>query len=726
MSKQFRRIIMLLLAVIITAAAPLTAAAAPALSAVSEESPISEKPPVSQENSMETALVAIKNLVDIDDDIFTDFSYSSSFSNYETMEGQIWSFYWSDLKSAYIFATVMADGSLLQFRKLNMEERSFGFAEISKDAAVSAADEFIKKAKPDSYGYFKAPSDVNININNSEYSFNYYAEVNGYSFTSAQTSVNVNKFTGEITAYSTSNIEPGRYRFDTPAGIISVSEAINAYADKIGLELEYRSYRDYENNTITVYPVYLLDPADKRFISAVSGDVVEYVYDRGDGSGENESGNNAGAAPMAAADMGASGTGQASRAALSSAEISALERVSGFLTNEQALQKLLEATELTDLDVSSFSDRYINLNRDYIDRNRYYYDIMLYRYDDTGLKDDEITAIFGRVNAETGRVTSFNLSYPRAPYSNAESNYSEEQAEAIVNSFLEKMAPNELNESVRQDLSQNYREYAYNFQYIRYKNDVPFSENQIRVTLDQNNGKIINYSLNWYDNVTFPDVSNVMSPRQALGEFIGQVGAGVNYTTVGEGNTALVYEFKSRDMIDPFTGKALDYNGSLWEDSTVTPEYGDISGHWSDSIVTRLLDNGVFLWSGSFEPNKVMTELEFLQYILLLESYYAPVDPISYMAVRGVSIEADADKPLTRQEAARIIIEYMGYGKLAEQSEWFVYPFNDIVDGEYKGYITMCYMLGIVNGSNGRFDAQSIITRAQAASILYNLILAKS
>jgi hypothetical protein len=35
-------------------------------------------------------------------------------------------------------------------------------------------------------------------------------------------------------------------------------------------------------------------------------------------------------------------------------------------------------------------------------------------------------------------------------------------------------------------------------------------------------------------------------------------------------------------------------------------------------------------------------------------------------------------------------------------------------------------MLGIVGGSNGLFNATSDITRAQAASILHNLILAKS
>jgi hypothetical protein len=124
-----------------------------------------------------------------------------------------------------------------------------------------------------------------------------------------------------------------------------------------------------------------------------------------------------------------------------------------------------------------------------------------------------------------------------------------------------------------------------------------------------------------------------------------------------------------------------------------------------------------------------MTELEFLQYLMVIDYYngISRADTQAYFAQRGVKVEASPDKLLTRQEAVRIVVEYLGYGKLAAQSKWFVYPFVDKVDDSYKGYITICHMLGIVKGdAASRFNASSNVTRAHAASILHNLIIAKS
>ena len=729
MKKTFRMIVAMLLAAVLMAAAPLVVMAAP-------DTEVAPVPPVaavpisadiakSQEGSMETALIAVKNLIDIDDDVFTDFSYSSGYSNYETMEDIIWSFSWSDEKNAYIYANVTSDGTVLNFRKFIYDDKFFGFAQVGKTDALAAAGEFIKKAKPETYEFYKAPSDISVNINSNEYSLNYFAEINGFTFSAAQVSLNINKFSGEVTGYSTSNVEPTRFEFENAGNIISEGDAVAAYAEKIGLSLEYRGYYDYENRAYSVYPVYLLDTGAARFISAVTGEVVEFVHDLGVDDMMAYNSGASGSAPMAMAESAAD-AGSGGRDALSSAEISALERMSGFLTSEQALMKLLEAVDLADVDVSTFHDRYINLNRDYMDRDRYFYDIMLYRYNEPLTRDDDIVGVYGRVNAETGRVNSFNISYMGYPYADNEKNLTEEQAEAAVEAFLAKMAPDEFKKSTKESADVSYRGESYYFRYIREENGIPFRNNGIYVAFNHYTGKIVNYSLDWLENVEFPDIGGVLANEQALTVFAGQVGTKTDYITTGNGNAALVYEFNNTSPIDPFTGNALSYNGKPLTDSKVTPEYSDILGHWSEGIVTRLVDNGVYSWGGSFEPGKVMTELEFLQYILLLEYYYSPIDPLAYMAMRGITIDADADKLLTRQEAARIIVEYLGYGKLAEQSEWFVYPFSDNVDDEYRGYVTICYMLGIVNGSGGKFNASENITRAQAASILHNLILAKS
>ena len=133
------------------------------------------------------------------------------------------------------------------------------------------------------------------------------------------------------------------------------------------------------------------------------------------------------------------------------------------------------------------------------------------------------------------------------------------------------------------------------------------------------------------------------------------------------------------------------------------------------------------MWGGAFEPNRVMTELEFLQYMMLVEGgWMARAEPQAFFAQRGITVEASPDRSVTRQEAARIIVEFLGYGVLGEQPQFFVYPFRDNVAEQYRGFITICYMLGIVTGDNGRFNPTDNVTRGHAAVMLHNLIIARA
>ena len=728
MKRIMKSIALLMIAVTIAASAPFAAIAVPEPTGLAKDS--AETSMDSADKSMEIALIAVKNMIDVDDEIFTDFNYSSSYSNYETREGLVWQFQWSDQKSAYINAMATADGTLLSYNKYNYEGKRFGFAQIGKDAAVTIAEKFIKATNPDIYTYFKKPSEANTNLHSSDYNISFYAEINGYAFKMSQISISVNKFSGEVTGYYTRNISPGGFTFENAAGLIDQSAAVSAYAKKIGLNLEYRSNLDYEKGSITVFPVYTFSSNGDRYISAKTGDIVEFVYDRGSSDGaSNDSGSSSASSPEAAQDS-ASGGGSKR---LSPAEKSAIDQIAGFITSEQALVKLLEAAELTDINISAFNDQYIGLNRDYFDKDRYFYDVNMYRYSDFNTADDEVTGIYGRVDAATGRVISFSFYYNGLPYVSENKKWTDEQAQAAVETFLKKLAPAEYAKTKLETLQPpkvepyGYISGYYYFNYVRYENDIPFRDNGINVTFNQQTGKVTSYSLSWYDKVTFPNIGSVLTPEKALSEFVNKNGSEINYISVGEGKASLVYDFGAGVLVDPYSGKAIDYKGEPANEETITPDYSDVTGHWSESYINMLLDNGVYLWGGKFEPNKVMTEFEFLQYIMLIEpAYYARTDPQAFFAERGIDVEASADKKLTRQEAARIVAEYLGYKKLAEQPEWFVYPFTDAVDPAYKGYITICYMLDIIGGSNGRFNASASITRAHAAVILHNLIVAQS
>jgi len=749
MHKKLRRIITSILAVLIAVSAPLTALAITEVAAIEPAPPEAIEAPEkaapisasmqtdSQEGSFETALIAVKSIIDVDDDLFTEFNYSSRYSNYETMEGLIWSFNWSgssDSKYAYMYASAAEDGTLLDFYKYTGDGRDFGLAEVNKAEALAIAGNFIKKANPETHTWYKAASDVYVSINSREYTLTFYAESNGYRFSPAQLYVRVNKFSGEVTGYNTTNFDPGRYGFEDASSVIGESEAAAAYAEKIGLSLEYTSYFNYETGELTAFPVYRFTSYYDKFISAVTGEVVEYVYDRATDQNDGSGNNMYGAAPAMAESASDSSAGGGGRASLSPAELAAAEKVSNFITGEQALQNLLETAGLEDLDISMFMEQYISLNRDYINRDRYCYNISLYSYGIPEARGGIFYGIFGRVDAETGRVLNFDMSYDNGVQAvDDESVYTQEQVLEAVKAFLNKEAPAEFAKSNLDNSyapgfePYNYRGRVYSYQYVRYENDIPFMSNGINVSFDPYSGRVSSYYLNWYDNITFPDVSGALPADKALSVYVEQTGSSMFYTTTGGGKAALVYQFDYSDYIDPFTGKALDYSGSLKTKADAQPDYRDIEGHWCESVVMRLLDNGVAMWSGSFEPDKTVTQLEFLQFLMLLEPYYYyGYSPAMYFNERHIDIKADDDIILTKQDAAWIITQYLGYGKLAEQPEWFVYPFCDDVDEEFKGYITICYMLGIVSGDGtGGFGAGDSITRAQAAMMLYNLILAK-
>ena len=713
MKNPFKRGIVLLLAFMIAVIAPLVVLARPG----------------AEDAGMERALIAVKGVIDVDDDVFTDFSYSSSYSNHQTREGLVWHFNWSAEK-AHINASAKADGTLLEYSKYQSDGKNFGFAEVGKDEATANAAAFIKRAAPRLSGYYKAPEVVNTSLHSGEYNLSFVAEVNGRAFPAAQIGVSVNKFTGEVTRFSTRNVDPGRFEFERATDLISQSAAVDAYAEKIGLSLEYRSYFDFEARKLTVFAAYRFNSYGDRFIGARTGEVVEYVYDLGSDDEERSSG---GSAPLMSESTADAAAPESQRSAnITPAERAAIEQAAGFVTSEQALLKVLEGAELTNLDMTAFNDRYIGLNRDYYDNDRYIYNINMYRSFDGEAATGEVAGLFGRVDARTGRVLSFSFYYHGVPAASGTA-MTDALAEAAADAFLKKMAPEELAKSKMEDRKPSGadplggRGSHYNFHYIRHENGVPFGDNWISVSINQNTGKVQSFTLNWFDNAVFPSVSNVLPQRLALEAFVDMNGSAISYITTGGGKAGIVYDFGGNRLVDPFSGKALDYSGKPSEEVAAAPQYGDVKGHWSERYVMQLLGNGVFLWGGKFEPDRVMTELEFLRYIMLIEPpYIARMDPQAYFSQKGVAVEVSDTKPVTRQEAARIIAEYLGFGKLAGQPQWFVYPFRDSVADEYKGYITICHMLGIMNGdADGRFNAVGNVTRAHAAVMLTNLVTCK-
>ncbi len=166
------------------------------------------------------------------------------------------------------------------------------------------------------------------------------------------------------------------------------------------------------------------------------------------------------------------------------------------------------------------------------------------------------------------------------------------------------------------------------------------------------------------------------------------------------------YGLKST-YISPFTGKQLTYSGEEYVDSDIEYVYSDIDGHWIEENAKLLADVGIGFEGGLFQPDKVITELEFTKLSQAMSIY--------------TEIGESANE-LDRISAIRAILNSFGYEKIANIKGIYTTDFadNDLIKDEDLGYTAIAYGLGVIKGDGVNANVYSKLTRAQAASLLIN------
>ena len=101
--------------------------------------------------------------------------------------------------------------------------------------------------------------------------------------------------------------------------------------------------------------------------------------------------------------------------------------------------------------------------------------------------------------------------------------------------------------------------------------------------------------------------------------------------------------------------------------------------------------------------------------------YYSAVE--TAYANGAITAQTDAFRPqdpITREEAAVMLVRAMGYGTIAGLAQDLPMPFQDVQTN--AGYVAMAYELGLVNGTGAdTFSPDSPATREQAAVMLVRL-----
>ncbi|MCL2095947.1 MAG: S-layer homology domain-containing protein [Oscillospiraceae bacterium] len=580
------------------------------------------------------------------------------------------------------------------------------------------------------------------------------------------------------------------FEFEDSTSTISREEALAAYLENIGLELAYASYFDWQTRELTIQPVYRLTGNNwSQVISAVDGGLVTLDFDIRPAAGGGM--DNGGAVygepePMTEASNSGLNYDRARAVQLSPAEEAAIESVGDIINHEEAFKKAVEALEL-DIDANDYSVN-VNFQTDYINQNQHLWSINLSRQERTVYENHNfnIDAKTGDIISYYGYHNDYSRYYGYIDFEENEEEeieepeylYTYEEALGIATAKVKELLPDYADfekDFARIDRINNYeitpvmlrrmimageispdvlieqieeianaKQPSYYFYWVRTANGLNFGDNSIVFMLDNETGKITNYGLTWYQDAKFPAVDNIVSEKAALEEIADFGGYNIYYASNGRTeddskvNVSLIYRFDNTTMVDPFTGKAIgwDFKEPVIYEYSI-PNYQDLEDHWVEETVKILSDNGIYVreWGGeNFNPDKEITRGEFYSYLEFYRNFYWYTGLESSVFVRSDAyintmydpIE-DADKIITKQEAIKIVCDMVGYGKIAEYPEIFVYPFGDEdgCDEEYRGHIAILKALGIIEGDgNGNFNAKKEMTRAESAVIVYNIIIA--
>jgi hypothetical protein len=142
-----------------------------------------------------------------------------------------------------------------------------------------------------------------------------------------------------------------------------------------------------------------------------------------------------------------------------------------------------------------------------------------------------------------------------------------------------------------------------------------------------------------------------------------------------------------------------------------------------------LVQNGYYLAGDQFHPDQKITQLSFFRY-LYSNQYNGVSDDDFYNALESMDIlkktEAAPASILTRQDAAKFMVRYLGLEKAAEHPAIFKSVFKDNIAASYQGYAALVNGLNIMKGDlNGRFNGTQQMTNGQAAVAIYQLLQVK-
>jgi len=669
------------------------------------------------DGQLEQAIVSVKQKLDIED------VYDKFNARVNSLEDST-EYYlsWSDSKEKLPLIEVATDanGEIISYNLyLNETEKPDSrLPKYSREEVDKLAREFIKKVRQNAFGQIRLQDEGYTNIQNDYYNLEYIRIVDGIEFKDNSININISKFNSSISSYYSNWDE--ELVFPDKTNILTLEEAEQAFKEKIGLDILYKSPRRYlrpidtGDNKDKYYLVYTIQ-GQIHSIDAKTGEPFQNGYNEIYGMGANE----------------------ATKESSDSAEITPQEReeidkFKNLISLEMADQKSRELLSL-EKDVKLKSNR---LNESWKNPEGYIYSL----YYEYNMGKDKTEYIEVQIDAITKELLGFYRSYP-IDYTKSPK-LSREQALNKANAYLKKVDNDKVDfiELRDENIIDDNTETFY-FQFDRKIGDIYIEGDAIVVVIDAINDRIMSYNSEWYRG-EFSSSEGLISIDKAYEILFNNIGYSLEYKkeTIYEAGMLvdekirLVYEINQDkpSIIDAKTGEIIDYSGEPYIKKAEI-NYTDIYDSYAKDQISLLAENGIGFSGEMFRPKIKIIQEDYLYLLWKANNSYRTENEnnmdIIYeeLIASGVLDKEEESRKsiVTKEAAAKYAIRSIGYREVAEIENIYKDVFLDSkeIATENKGYVNIAYGLKILLGNyTNNINPKYELNREDAATIIYNII----
>lgn len=651
---------------------------------------------------LESIIISVKQKAQIDDAL-------SEFEIHTLSEDgkKLYNLSWNDkYECEYVYIQCDSKGRVSYYNHYDMQNITQKTQEITYADAVEFADSFIHKLAPE---LFEDEKDCLVREVQEDRELSDSVEIvynrmhNGILVEDNTATVGVEKFDDKLCI----NYASINYDYDTALedGTASIENYQEAYKNAFPVELAYRDinigYRDAEN--IKTALLYRNKENEFGYILASDGKIAEKDTDSELYANRNDK-------FEASEDISSSSGGGGSM--LSDKELAEIKNIEGLIDEEKALEgvKRIPGIEID----GEYKITYSDIRKE---KDRYYMSLNL-------KNENEDKAFYASIylDAKTGELIRYSNSYNIDNKKDA-SAIDIENANTKINEFLDYVIS-----AKRKDYIEDYEKTDGTLvtkRYNRAVNGIKYIDDSIYLEYDTEDNKIVSYRYDFEENAVFDNPETVISADDAYEAMLKINPIELRYVKT-DGVYKQCYTIDDKYIqIDAFTGEKFD----ITHKALSMFEYNDIEGHWAEGAIKGLAEKGIGLNDECFSPDDEISQEELLKLfaagIWYVECLNYDTEQLYSRALRSGIIEKgeiSADNSVKRGDAFKYIIRMSGLEEVANLQGIFKveYADRDEVSDELLGYAAILSGMKVISGDGGYLRPNDNITRAEAATVLYN------